>query len=376
MKPVFVLALCFFSFIACQQEKRHQNEIIPIRLIDSIILDTPTRGFISLVENDGKMYWLFAASTTNTINIYGTSGVDRGKRIGTIGLGDSCGSSDKIFYNADSIFVYCRNMDELVLMDIKGVIKKVWQVDTMYNGEYLSLYGTWSTAGFSFYSQPTNTWYARIEPGIEVALASKQKYLSSPHFIALGLEEDRGVVKYTLGSYPSTYTGSQYYGNSISSRNFVLFREKALVSFHLSDSIYTYTPGRPDDILAYDAHSNYAEITNDTFDLQKEALHEYIDEFACNHFTYYRPVSSPFSNYLFRIAIHKFHYYNTDSTVNKPGYGPWSIIVLDKDLKIKGEIPIPGNTLYKLNIAIVGKGFWIASMENYQKFYHYEMDIE
>jgi len=374
MKPVVIVVLSVIVF-SCHNPQNRINVIIPIRLVDSIILDTPTRGFISLIESGGKMYWLFAASTTNTIGIYGTSDADRGKWLGAIGLGDSCGSSDKIFYNADSIFQYCRNTDELVLMDIEGNIKKVWQVDTTYQGKYLSLYSARVTVGFSFYSQQTNTWYARTELDPGVALASKQQFLRSPHFMAMGLEKSRAIIKYAFGPYPPVYT-HQYYGYSISKRDFTLFRGRALVSFHLSDSIYDYTPDQPEKITAYDARSNYAEITNDTFDLLKEPLHEYIDEFACNHFTYNRFASSTFSDYLFRIVIHKFHYYNADSTVNKPGYTPWSIIVLDKDLKIKGEIVMPGGELDKLNIAIIGKGFWIASMKNYQKFYHYEMELE
>jgi hypothetical protein len=376
MRSAAIIVLSIIVFVSCRHPQNRKNVIIPIRLVDSIILDTPTRGFISLIESGGKMYWLFAASTTNTIGIYGTSDADRGKRLSTIGLGDSCGCSDKIFYNADSIFLYCTNKDKLVMMNINGVIKKVWQVDTFYKGAYLYLYGARSTVGFSFYSQQTNTWYARAEPSIEVALASKQQFLSSPHFIALGLEGDMAMVKYPFGAYPPAYASHQYYGSSISSRDFTLFMERALVSFHLSDSIYAYTADRPDEIKAYNARSNYAEIASDTFDLLKEPLHEYIDEFACNHFLYDFLISSTYSDYLFRIAKHKFHYYNADSTVNKSGYGPWSIIVLDKDLKLKGEIPIPGNTLDKLNIAIIGKGFWIASMKNYQKFYHYEMDFE
>lgn len=375
MKAAIIFALCFFSIIACRQEKWHQNPIISIRLVDSIVLDTPTRGFISPIESDGKMYWLFGASTTNDIDIYGTIGADRGKRLRSIGLGDSCGSSDNIFCNADSIFMYCRNTDQLALMDINGHIKRVWQVDTMYQGEYLRLYSAKPSVGLSFYRKKTNAWYARIEPGIEVALASKQQYLAKPHFIALELGNDKASVKYTFGSYPQMYT-HQYYGYSISKRDLVLFGGKDLVSFHLSDSIYAYTPGQPSKITAFNARSNYAEITNDTFDLQKEALHEYIDEFSCNHFTYNRFAASPFSDYLFRIAIHKFHYYNEDSSVNRSGDAPWSIIVLDKDLKIKGEIPIPGGALDKLNIAIIGKGFWIASMKNFQKFYYYEMEFE
>jgi len=365
----------FMLFTSCRHPQNRKNVIIPIRLVDSIVLDTPTRGFISLMKSDGKMYWLFAASTTNTIGIYGTSGADRGKRLRTIGLGDSCGSSDKIFYNADSIFLYCRNMDELVMMDIEGRIKRVWQVDTMYNGAYLRLYSAKSTTGFSFYNKKNNIWYARTELGPEVALASKLQFLSKPHFMTIGLEGSRAVAKYAFGAYPPAYT-HQYYGSSISRRDFTLFGEKALVSFHLSDSIYAYTPGRPDEISAYNAHSNYAEITNDTFDLLKEPLHEYIDEFSSNHFVYHSLISNPYSDYFFRIAKHKFHYYNADSTVNKSGYGPWSIIVFDKYLKIKGEIPIPGGELDKVNIAVVGKGFWVVSIKNFQKFYHYEMDFE
>jgi len=186
------------------------------------------------------------------------------------------------------------------------------------------------------------------------------------------MKAGNAVIANTFGAYPSWYT-NQYLGYNYGASVY-FFAGKILVNYYLSDSLYVY---HPDGTLwkAFNACSAAVSLPPHFFDYNKSSDKDYLNEFSFSYAAYGALETNNTSPYLFRTVEHSYHYYNVDSTINDPLGKPWSVVVLDRDLNIKGEISIGPDQLDYIEYMPYGKGFWARSLQE-DKYYYYEMQLE
>jgi hypothetical protein len=277
------------------------------------------------------------------------------------------------YYNEDSLWGYSREEKRIYLFNLQGMSTRSWRV----NNNYKDQKNIWIGGGIygnpiSFDAKNATLYhYANAFPS-----ESGYDFFHKPHALALQLGGDSAYISNMFSYYPNGYDG-KYFGITLSSTCSILFGDRLYTSFYLSDSLYSYatdTPGKP--AGQYNARSNYAVQPIDSFDITNDANKDYIMEFYANHFIYNFLTTAATSPYLFRIVDHKYHFYNEDSTINMGMQRPWSMVVLDTALQIKGEIPFLDQTFGCTNIIPVNNGFWINTLKDKRQFYFYEMEFK
>jgi len=280
---------------------------------------------------------------------------------------------DVCYYKEDSLFGHAREESRQYLFDINGNIKKSWRMNTDYENEKNILVGGGVYDNLISYDPKHARLYYEASA---FPCANGYEFFHKPHALALQLRGDSANISSMFSYYPRGYEG-KYFGITVSRTCTILFGSRIYTSFYLSDSLYSYVTDTPGQSTGqYDAHSNYAVQPTDSFNIANDANKDYIMEFYANHFTYSFLTTASTSPYLFRITQHKYHFYNEDSTINLGMQRPWSMVVLDTALQIKGEIPFLDQTFGSTNIIPVNNGFWINTLKDKRQFYFYEMEFK
>jgi hypothetical protein len=376
-----LLLLVMVSVYACNNKAVVSNPTIGLKLRDSLYInighpDSLKQASMYEVHYNNEPYLLIWMAKYFRIVLVPMMGPRKGRPVHIPAL-DSFMQQHQIhdvcYYNEDSLFGHARDEGRQYLFDINGNIKKSWRMNTDYENEKNILVGGGIFAYPISYDSKHSRFYYEAS-----AFPSENGYefFHKPHALALQLSGDSAYISTMFSYYPNGYE-CKYFGITASSTSTILFGNRNYTSFYLSDSLYSYatdTPGKP--AGQYNARSNYAIQPTDSFNIKEDANKDYIMEFFANHFAYGFLTAASTSPYLFRIAYHKYHFYNEDSTINMAMQRPWSMVVLDTALQIKGEIPFLDQTFDCTNIIPVNNGFWINTLKDNRQFYFYEMEFK
>jgi len=375
-----LLLLVVILISACEKKARIPNPTIGLKLRDSLYIDIGRSDSLSLsaiyqIKYKQQPSLLIFSKYSNFI-ICPITGNHKGQPIYMTAL-DSFVRGHQVehicYYNEDSLWGYSREENKMYLFNLQGASTKSWRV----NNNYKDQKDVWIGGGIFAYPISYDAKHATLYHYAS-AFPSENGYefFHKPHALALQLSGDSAYISTMFSYYPKGYEG-KYFGITASNTSTILFGDRVYTSFYLSDSLYSYatdTPGKP--AGQYNARSNYAIQPTDSFNIKEDANKDYIMEFFANHFAYGFLTAASTSPYLFRIAYHKYHFYNEDSTINMAMQRPWSMVVLDTALQIKGEIPFLDQTFGSTNIIPVNNGFWINTLKDNRQFYFYEMEFK
>lgn len=281
-------------------------------------------------------------------------------------------------------YSFCYNSNDLMLglspgfdtvyrFDINGVVSKKWYLPkeqlNALNVIRLTC-GLFTTTGY--YDENEKLLY--LHNSFNLMEKSVRDFFNYNHFAAIDLSNDTAHIS-TFGRFPENYTREEYQGQTCSDVRIVSYSGKVLLNFFNSDSIYRYNPATytQHGYTVYNASSNHFIKSTAIFDTTKEGDRDYINEFALSNERYSFLYSRSNAEYLFRTVDKKYKLYNEDSTFNSSLESPWDIVVLNKELNIVGEVHIPERKLNRTQFIPYKKGFWIASLTDYRKFYYYEI---
>jgi hypothetical protein len=206
-------------------------------------------------------------------------------------------------------------------------------------------------------------------------VGSVEDFYKFNHFAAIDLSHDSAQIASVFGRFPSGYTRQQYQGFSCSGKNMAFYNGKIFINFYASDSIYQYDQNnyKEQGYNAFDASSNDFIKEHTFYDTIKESDRDYISDYAMSNERYALLYSRNNCEYIYRIVDKKYKRYNEDSTINFSIESPWQAVVIDKNLKIVGELYFPRQRLNSTQLIPYKNGFWIASLTDYRKFYYYEI---
>ncbi len=371
-------ALALLCLLCACDAPTGQNKDIQVRLKDSLLLDMnypdSLKGSSYICNYQGRPVLFSVVGYKHAVFAFEMSAPHKGQRIYLPELNRLLqqGFSDVVSFNGpDSIFLYHSDSAIVCLANAAGEIKRKWPINLHQDGMEHELYSNTSYDPVPFdASQPLLFFNDNVPSGYTPDIFIRHRF-----FAAVRLADDSARTVTTFGALPESYIG-HYYGFSGSSRNLAYFNHRLLASYYLSDSLYACDPLHPENPLAaYDASSSYVTPSDDQFDESYNHDHSAMQQFGCEHATYAGIFTRPDCSYLFRKINHKYPYYNRDSTVNMVSDLPFSVVVLDRQLKKLGEIQMPARKVWGYKIIPNGKGFWVPAWEQYNKLYYYEMEL-
>lgn len=194
---------------------------------------------------------------------------------------------------------------------------------------------------------------------IDAVLTNKEdfnKYFSRPMFQKIEITNSRKYTKYV--NVPSNYSKGNYYGNfnifkCIGQNNCIVY------SFAANDDVFIY---QNDDTLAISAFAGSKMRPKfEPFDLSELQNFSYLRKYSISQPFYQKIVYDEFNNLYLRVFKPSISYLNKDRKILKSDEIPWSIIILDNNFKIIGEVEMdPSNYSFK-SIFPVDNGIIISN---------------
>jgi hypothetical protein len=383
MKSTKYLTLLIVTLMACNKPK-HQNIKLALVLKDSVLLPINDEDKIKMSSayitsyqgNDCLLFWNWKGREMLLFQIQG----NKGSSISLNNLNEMINrfkiKNGFCYHNNEQMFGMSSQMDSIYCFDINGRVMKQWPIDQK---QLKSLNIDRLTCGLfyniGYYDVRHKLLY--LNNCFNPMIGSVAEFYKFNHFAAIDLSKDTAQIAFTFGRFPSGYSRKLYQGSSCSHKNLAFYSGKIILDFFASDSLYEYNSEAfsKKGYKAYYAASNDFEKANAYFDIAKDGDRDYINEYSVSNDRYLFLHSRSNASYLYRIINKKHNRYNEDGTLNFSIESPWQAVVLNKDLKIIGELYLPEKKLNSTQLIPYKNGFWIASLDDYRKFYYYEIKI-
>ncbi len=331
--------------------------------LNNKVMDSVSFSYYHYYKNNGKFFIFIKNNKIIGVDINS----DEIKfEISLISL-DSMDNIGFLYHNSDSIFVSSihnktKNMF-ISLLDKDGKIIKNWNI----NNYSEKIYDAFFFIKVNYKHQMlllNNKLYFQASFNFRRGTIPKS---SIPIEMELNLTND-SITK--IGELPSEYKEGKFYGNHQKdySRIFNINHE-LIFSFPICNKLFVYNNvGKL--IKTVECKSKYIDRIEPIEKNKYLDLSSIIDGYSYNA-QYADIIYDSINNRYLRIVLHKLEKYAKDGKVNNWNNRKWSIIIMDKDLKIINEVLMPDNKFWKYLIP-TDKGILMKSIENeinINKFY-------
>jgi hypothetical protein len=277
-------------------------------------------------------------------------------------------------HNLDSIFCYKNDMQDVYLVDGRAeLINKIKLPEFKFPE---SRVGTGGNQYFNpiCYYQPElievpfyfneNGFYFLIMPSSNFSgTKSLQTFYSSP--IVLNLSENTNESYSYLGKWPDDYRAAEYPNNPIN--NFAVTEDGIVISFYNNQQIYS---SKKEDFFF--AKSNFSRKKGVTTFESNSLNSDPEKEFEVFHLDegYVNILYDPFQKLYYRVFKKEQHSISENSKVKQHKLeAEWSLLILDLDFNVKGEVLFPTKVYNYMNIIPTKRGLMISRENIYAKTY-------
>lgn len=267
----------------------------------------------------------------------------------------------------DSIYLMASFSNSLYLINSEGKVVRKWLFntslpDSLRNSRYSA--GTYTLLGLGqpeFFYVPF--WVNKKGTELRAIINYDNIYTDNRDFsyqYSLSPIAHFNLVKNTFvkftGKYPGLYLNSSRPHNAL--HRFVVVNNIDVLSFTSSDKVYCQ---RNDTFIC--ARSNYAPRSITLFregDEQDEEaeINSYVTEGS-----YSGLIKDPYRRRIYRIYSHPQERLNLEGLQNRKNETPWSILILDYDGNMKGEVVFEKKKYDYFNVHVVPEGL-LLSKEN------------
>jgi hypothetical protein len=176
-------------------------------------------------------------------------------------------------------------------------------------------------------------------------------------------------INNNTGIWPESYTDDFCYfiNGTVVSR--AIDNKRLIFSFPMDHNLYVYN--KKGFIKKKYVKSKYIDSLFVT-DIEKYKDPYYKEEKTATSNFYKGILYDEYHELFFRTVVHKQKYKNNDGTINKQGDNAWSLIILSKDLEIKGEVFFKEKTLNYNNIIPTENGLLIQKYNKNKYNFDYE----
>jgi len=192
---------------------------------------------------------------------------------------------------------------------------------------------------------------------------SLQTFYSSP--IILNLSENTNEPYSYFGKWPDDYNSAEYPNNPIN--NFTVTEDDIVISFYNNENVYS---SRNDAFFL--AKSNFSSKKGVTT-FESNSLNSNPElEFKVFHLDegYLDILYDPFQKLYYRVFKKEQHSVSESSETNPHKLeAEWSLLILDLDFKVKGEVLFPAKVYNYMNIIPTKTGLMISKENIYAKTY-------
>lgn len=264
------------------------------------------------------------------------------------------------YHNKDSIFIARYGYFQIYLISIEGIKINEWSfldkeiADSLK--QKVEIAGTYGIGGFDQY-------------GIDIKYIPKTKKLIGHIYIIPLADENTFPTTYKLpflaelnlrdgeiskyfGQFPANYQGETIPHDNFFSYNH--HNERITISFLSSSQMQVISP---DSSYFVCASSSYINVNNNTrYDITDAGeVQDFWEDYRKNA-SYNKIIFDSYRNKYYRVVKHDLSNLDSGNQVKERVQSEWSIIVMDNDYNIEGEVLFPSDHYDFMSISVLEEG--------------------
>ena len=267
---------------------------------------------------------------------------------------------DFLAVNLDSIFLFSNKNAKLCLINSKGVIKKIWNINDVYeSGQTDDFFEITTVDSYSFHFDLTNkNIHFRTFPPYN--FDSDKEFYIKAFARKFNLESENFLESF--GEWPDQYANQDFLRPNNYNLSYIPFFDKGIyfLSMKYDHNIYKYQANNDSLVGVFDGKSNFLN----TFEKlpRKRDAQKYIS-FITTNGSYNRLMYEEESNRFYRVVVHEQPLKNPlTNRLNNPTFNrSFSIIAFDENMIKIGEMAFDGSAFTFFAVTPTPSGIVINS---------------